>query len=332
MTHKRDFLPHQGSRPPVGLRDLALQYIEDLEIGGRSGLTAKHYLASLDFFIEWLAFQTAKAQQQLTTADVDEERLRTYQLFLARRRHPYSGKPIVAATRNIYLTALRRMLHYGRRRLHLGLPDPDETVQRARERDVEIRHLAREEFERLRNAVDLTKKAGLRDRAIIEALFGSGARVSEVSALTIRGCDLHRREAQIIGKGSKARLVLLTEEAAAWIERYLAARTDDCDALFVTTKGGPRKLGVRQIQRVVETAATRAGLPFKVSPHWLRHSRLTIVSRHSGVEIAQRVAGHSSLQTTARYLHVTDSQLRALYDQAERADRQGNAPSASDPR
>ncbi|MBI2325364.1 MAG: tyrosine-type recombinase/integrase [Chloroflexi bacterium] len=307
---------------------LVHDYLEDIEIRGNSGVTARHYGSYLRTFVDWLAFQTRKSQDDLRTADIDAEGLRAYQLFLARRRHPRTGRPIVAATRNLYVTAVRELLKYARHRHAVELPDPADSLPRAKERDVEIRRLGRDEFDRLRAAIDLSKPGGLRDRTIVEALFGSGARVSELASLTIRGLDLHRREVQIIGKGSKSRLVFLTPDAAGWIERYLATRSDECPAVFVTAKGkNTRALGVRQIERIVERAARRAGLPFSVSPHWLRHSRLTIVARHSGVEVAQRVAGHASLQTTARYLHVTDSQLRALYDQAERADQGDGAPS-----
>ena len=321
MSHKRDFLSHEVTPAAGWLGALVHDYLEDLEIRGKSQLTAKHYGANLATFLEWLAFQSRKERTDLTTVDVDNERLRTYLLFLARRRDPRSGRPIGPAARNVYVTALREFLRYVRRRGH-EVPDPTEALPRARERDVEIRHLGREEFERLRAAIDLKRQAGLRDRTIVETLFGSAVRVSELASLTVRGTDLKRREIQIVGKGAKSRLVLLTEEAASWIHRYLATRRDECASLFVTSKARTvRGLGVRQVQRVVETAAMRAGLPVKVSPHWLRHSRLTILARHSGVEVAQRVAGHSSLATTARYLHVTDTQLRALYDQAEKADR-----------
>ena len=120
--------------------------------------------------------------------------------------------------------------------------------------------------------------------------------------------------------------MLLTEDAAGWIERYLASRDDDRPELFLTTKDHEaRALGVRQIQRIVDAAAKRAGLPFRVSPHWLRHSRLTVLARYSGVQVAQKVAGHSSLQTTSRYLHVSDAQLRSLYDQADKADRESRS-------
>lgn len=320
-SDKMRFPHHEGS---PDLPTLVHDYVEEVEIRGKAEATARHYAAYLETFLEWLAFHAHVERAALRAADVDAERLRAYQLFLARRRDRRTGRPIGPATRNLYVTALRELLKYVRHRRAIEVPDPLDALPRAKERDVEIRRLGREEFERLRNAIDLSAPGGLRDRAILEALFGTGARVSELAGLTIRAVDLKRREIQVIGKGSKARLVLLTEEAAGWIERYLATRRDDCPALFVTARGSAvHRLGVRRIEKIVERASERAGLPFAVSPHWLRHSRLTIVARHSGVEVAQRVAGHASLQTTARYLHVTDEQLRALYDQAEKADREG---------
>ncbi len=326
-SHKPDNTPYQGtSAAAAPLKPLVHDYLEDLEIGGRSALTAKRYGSYLDTFVDWLAFTTHKAVADVTTADVTQDRLREYRLFLSRRRDPASGKPIGAGTRNLYAIALRNLLKYCLRQRRLAVPDPQDTLQLAKERDVEIRHLDRDEVDRLRQAVELSKPSGLRDRAIVEVLFGTGVRVSELAAFTIRQVDLERREAEVVGKGGRSRLVLLTEEAAGWLRRYLETRTDDHPAMFVgTTRRELRPLSVRQIQRIVDDASRRAGLPFRVSPHWLRHSRLTALARHAGVQVAQRIAGHTSLATTSRYLHVTDPQLRALYDQAERAER-GNGP------
>lgn len=324
MSHNVDFLPHEGTPGPVPLQELVTEYLEDLELRGRGALTVKRYRGSLQAFTRWLAAQTGRRQQALTSADIDQERLRAFQLFLTRRGDPRTNRVLLPATRNGYASALSGLVTYGRRRRHLPLPDPEVAVMRAKKRDVQVRYLSREEVDRLREAVDLAKPTGLRDRALVEALFGSGARVSELAAMTVRGFDPKRREVEIIGKGSRSRIVFLTPEAAGWIERYLNTRSDDHTALFVTSKGDPRALGVRQIERIVGSLAVRARLSVRVSPHWLRHSRLTIVARHSGVEVAQKVAGHSSLQTTARYLHVTDAQLRALYDKAEQADRDGS--------
>lgn len=322
-SHKVDNAP-DGGRPAAegGVKALVRDYIEELEIDGRSTLTAKRYAAYLDTFLEWLAFRGGKSAETLTTSDITDERLRQYRLFLSRRRDPQSGRPVGPGTRNLYSIVLRNLLRYCRRR-KLAVPDPEETLELAKERDVEIRHLGRDEIDRIRTAIDLSRPTGLRDRVIVEALFGTGVRVSELAAMTIRQLDLGARSAEVVGKGGRSRLILLTEDAAAWIRRYLESRTDDHPALFVAVKGREmRALSVRQIQRIVEQASERAGLPFRVSPHWFRHSRLSILATHSGVHAAQRVAGHSSLQTTSRYLHVSDPQLRALYDQAEKADRE----------
>lgn len=318
MSEKHHFATSEVS----GLQALVFEYLEDLEINGRSDLTAKRYGGALRTFADWLAFQVRKPVTALQIADITDEHLRLYRLFLARRRDARSGRPLAAATRNGHQIAMRGFLSYCARRRKLDVPDPDETLQLAKERDVEIRHLARDEFERMLASVDLSRPNGLRDRAILETLFGSGVRVSELAALTIRQVDLERREIEVVGKGGHSRLVVLTEEAAGWLRRSIEQRQDDHAALFVGVRGKElRALGVRQIERIVGAAARRAGLPFSVSPHWLRHSRLTIVARHSGVHAAQRIAGHASLQTTSRYLHVTDAQLKSLYDQAEKADR-----------
>lgn len=321
-AHKRDFTHTEGTEAGPRLKHLVLDYLEDLEISGRSAITAKRYGAYLDTFVGWLAFQTGHAPGELGVRDVTEERLRAYRLFLSRRRDPQRGRPIVAATRNLYLVALRNLLTYLLRRRKLAVPDPSETLELAKERDVEIRYLGREEVERIRAAIDPSKPNGLRDRALLELLFGTGVRVSELAGLTIRQIDLARREAEVVGKGGRSRLVLLTEDAAGWLERYLATRADEHPAVFVRSRRKEaRPLSVRRIQRILDDAAKRARLPFRVSPHMLRHSRLTILARHAGVQAAQRIAGHSSLATTSRYLHITDSHLRAAYDQAEEADR-----------
>ena len=324
MSHKRDNTPPGGS---PGLAALVHDYLEDVEISGRSELTVKRYAAYLATFMEWLAFTTHQDAAALALADLTDERLRQYRLFLARRRDPGSGKPIGPGTRNLYSIAVRNLLKYCARKRKLEVPDPTITLELAKERDVEIRFLDRDEVDRLRSAVDLTKPTGIRDRAIVEVLFGTGVRVSELAALTRRQIDLRQREAEVVGKGGRSRLVLLTPDAADWLERYSMTRTDADPALFVgTSRGQLRPLSVRQVQRIVDAASRRAALPFRVSPHKLRHSRLTVLARHSGVQVAQRIAGHASLATTSRYLHVSDAHLRKAFDEAERLDQGRDAP------
>lgn len=306
------------------LHDLLLAYLEEVEIKGRAAITAKRYGEYLDAFAKWLGAVRHVERDMLTIDHIDAETLRQYQLYLARRRDSRDGHVIAAPTRNLYLIALRNFLRYCRRRT-LAVPDPDESLELAKTRDREIRHVERDEIARMAKAIPLDEPNGLRDRAILEALFGTACRVSELCALTRRQVDLDRREAEVVGKGGKSRLVLLTEDAAYWIRRYVESREDESPHLFVSRRrddeGEARAISVRQVQRVVDEAAKRAGLPVRVSPHWLRHSRLTVLARNGSVQAAQRIAGHASLQTTSRYLHLSDPQLRSLYDRAEEADK-----------
>lgn len=315
----------RAGRPAGGaLQGLILEYLEELEIKGRAAITAKRYGEHLASFVAWLAATRQVEAASLSVSAIDEERLRQYRLYLARRRDARDGHVIGAATRNLYLIALRTFLRYCRRR-KLAVPDPDEALELAKERDREIRHVERDEIARMAKAIPLNAPHGLRDRAILEMLFGTGCRVSELAAMTKRQVDLDRREAEVVGKGGKSRLVLLTEDAAHWLRRYLETREDDAPHLFVAGRrdedGKATPISVRQVQRVIEVAARRAGLPVRVSPHWLRHSRLTVLARHGSIQAAQRIAGHASLQTTSRYLHLSDPQLRNVYDKAEDADK-----------
>lgn len=310
---------------PRLLGRLVHDYLEEVEISGRAEITARRYSAYLGAFTGWLATLTKKGVGDLATVDVTPAALRAYRLHLARRRDKNTGQSLGPSTRNLYLIALRNFLRYCRRN-EIEVPEPGDVLELSKTRDLAVRHLERDEVARIAEAIQLDRPTGLRDRAIVEVLFGTGCRVSELVALVRRQIDLERREAEVIGKGGHSRLILLTQDAADWLGRYLASRDDDAPFLFLSSKkrgGAAAQLEVRQVQRIVEKAAQRAGIPFRVSPHWFRHGRLTIVARHMGVQAAQRIAGHASLETTARYLHVTDQHLREGYDDAERAEGGG---------
>lgn len=305
------------------LRKLVLDYLEEVELDGRSDRTARNYGGYLDRFTGWLHSILGKKAEDLVVEDITPEVLRQYRLYLARRRDARTGRPIGATTRNLHLIALRQFLRYCQRRRKLVVADPEENLQLAKERDVGIRRLEPQEVARIARAIPLDSPTGLRDRAVVEALFGTAVRVSELVSLTTRQVDLEHRAAEVVGKGGRARLVLLTKDAAYWIRHYLETRTDNSPHLFVSRlrsdDGAPRRLSVRQVQRIVAEAAQRAGIPFRVSPHWFRHARLSLVATYSGVHVAQRVAGHSSLATTSRYANVGDAALRSLYDRADEA-------------
>lgn len=158
----------------------------------------------------------------------------------------------------------------------------------------------------------------LRDRAMLELLYATGMRVSELTGLDLGDVDLSRRSAKVTGKGNKQRIVPFGESAAVavseWLQRgrpELAGRTP---ALFVGVQG--RRIDQRQVRRVVERASTRAGAR-EVSPHSLRHSAAThMIEGGADLRVVQELLGHSSLQTTQIYTHVSAQRLKNVYDQA----------------
>ena len=188
-----------------------------------------------------------------------------------------------------------------------------------------IKFLSREQVERLLMSPDTSTMAGIRDRTILEVLFSTGLRVSELAKLDIDKIDLKSREFGIIGKGRRSRIVFLTERSAKWVERYLSARTDPYRALWIRipksgewdpAMGGERaRLSVRAFQRIVEKYRRVAGLPIKVSPHVLRHSFATsLLMNGADLRSVQEMLGHKNVSTTQIYTHVTNPQLKAVHD------------------
>lgn len=158
----------------------------------------------------------------------------------------------------------------------------------------------------------------LRDRAILELLYATGMRVGELTGLNIADVDLARGLARVTGKGNKQRVVPFGKEATIAINEWLEfgrpeiANVDD--ALFVGTRG--RRIDQRQVRRVVERAGQRAGVA-DISPHTLRHTAAThMLEGGADLRVVQEMLGHSSLQTTQIYTHVSAQRLKNVYDQA----------------
>lgn len=164
---------------------------------------------------------------------------------------------------------------------------------------------------------------GLRDRAILEVLYGGGLRVSELCGLDLGDLDREGRVVRVLGKGSKERLCPLNAKALAAIDAYLGRRAElfgkggkeDPTALFVNHRGG--RLRARSIARHLLAYAQQAGLVRHVSPHALRHSFAThLLAGGADIRSIQELLGHASLSTTQRYTHVSFEQLQAVYDKA----------------
>jgi integrase/recombinase XerD len=194
------------------------------------------------------------------------------------------------------------------------------------ERQVEV--LAREELEAMFNCIDVTKRNGLRDIAILHLLYSTGLRVSELSNLNRKDINLDTREFRIVGKGRKARIVFISDTAVEHIERYLESRNDNWLPLFVSNSnrsgqpsllGEERRLEPQAIERIVRTIATHAGIVKKVTPHTLRHTFATeLLKNGADIRSVQEMLGHASITTTQIYTHLTNKRLKEIHQQFHR--------------
>ncbi|HEY5682200.1 MAG TPA: site-specific tyrosine recombinase XerD [Sulfuricaulis sp.] len=180
--------------------------------------------------------------------------------------------------------------------------------------------LTEEQVEKLLESPDVTKPLGLRDRAMLETLYATGLRVSELVGLTLSQVNLTQGVVRVIGKGNKERLVPLGEEAVEWISRYLSegraylVRRRSTEALFATARGGPM---TRQAYwHNLKTHTRRAGIQSKLSPHTLRHAFATHLLNHGAdLRVVQMLLGHADLSTTQIYTHVAQARLKTLHEQ-----------------
>lgn len=288
------------------------EFLEYLEISkGRSLKTLENYDRYLTRFI---AFSNIKRPQDITDRVVQEFRMHLNRL-------PAPGGTMKKKTQNYHLIALRAFLkHLQRQGVKTLTP---ERIELAKVPDRSLELITTEELERLMKApLDALKKESdpakrqtyLRDRAIMELLFSTGLRVSELSRLDT-DIDLTRDEMSVRGKGDKVRVVFLSERAKQAVRAYLAARTDMEEALFVD--GRPKalhRITPRDIQRHIKKYALRAGITGKVTPHVLRHVFATdLLENGADLRSVQALLGHANIATTQVYTHVTDKHLRDIH-------------------
>jgi site-specific recombinase XerD len=183
--------------------------------------------------------------------------------------------------------------------------------------------LSAQDLDRLITAADGHEPADLRDRALLELLYGAGLRVSEVAALDVAHVDLRDRTVRVRGKGNKERIGVFGGPAAAALERYTAygrpmLTAGGESALFVNQRGG--RLTVRSVQSLVRKYATRAGLTVEAHPHLLRHSFAThLLDGGADLRVVQELLGHESPNTTQIYTHVTEAKKRRVMEEAAKA-------------
>ncbi|KKT82516.1 MAG: hypothetical protein A3B99_02980 [Candidatus Yanofskybacteria bacterium RIFCSPHIGHO2_02_FULL_44_12b] len=293
----------------MDLKELKNRYLEYLEIEkGRSAKTIENYSRYLDRFLSFAKTNNAD--------DLTEDLIRQYRLFINRLRDT-NGKTLKRITQNYHVISLRNFLKYLAK---IGIKSvPAEKIELGKQEAREVTFLENEEFERLLNAPEGENLDALRDRAILSVLFSTGMRVSELCSLNREKIDLKRGELSVIGKGSKIRLVFLSEDAKNRIYQYEKKRTDVDEALFIRiskkNSEADLRLTPRSIQRIVKKYSIKAGIMGKnISPHTIRHSYATDLLRNGAdIRSVQEMLGHASVTTTQIYTHVTDKQLREVH-------------------
>ena len=287
-------------------------YLEYLELEkNRAQATIIHYDRCLRRLVEF-------AGVDLRVDQIDADLIKRWRLWLNRAGGQGQNVRPAPVTQNYHLIALRNLLDYLAKQ---GQPSLDSAqIELATVKRPQVSFLAPNDIDRLIGCLDKDNIHDRRDRAIIELLFGSGLRVSELVGLDRHHINLDRREFRVRGKGQKDRPVFVTESAADFVGRYLESRTDNLPALFINhgrrsgptkTDGNYRRLTARTIQRRLSDLGLRAGLTQKVTPHTLRHSFATdLLANGADLRSIQALLGHSNISTTQIYTHATDPHLR----------------------
>ncbi|OHA00282.1 MAG: hypothetical protein A3G49_03540 [Candidatus Sungbacteria bacterium RIFCSPLOWO2_12_FULL_41_11] len=293
------------------LKELHKQFLEYLEIErNRSLKTVENYDRYLKRFFNFAEVSDAN--------DIDDELVRKYRLYL-NRLGENNGKALKKQTQGYHLIALRNFLKYLAKRGIKTLTADRIELGKTPSRQVEF--LEGEELNRLLESASGKDLKNLRDRAILELLFSTGLRVSELCSLNRDSVNLKRDEFTVRGKGDKIRVVFLSETAKSALKNYLEKRTDVNEALFISAKRQETsdmkqvtRLTPRSIQRMIKIYSAKAGITKKVTPHTLRHSYATdLLFAGADLRSVQALLGHSSITTTQIYTHVTDKALKEVH-------------------
>lgn len=298
----------------MNLAALIQQFLEHCEIEKNQSLkTIDNYGRYLRRFFEFAG--------DIEVEKIDLPLIQKYRLHL-NRVSDEDGRTLSKKTQNYHIIALRAFLKYLIKNDIATLAPEKVELAKIPERTVEF--LTREEVERLFNAIDPQSKNALRDITILETLYSTGLRVSELANLNRNQVDLKRREFMVRGKGRKPRIVFLSEKAAQRIEAYIKSRQDAFEPLFINmgrsrsssdvTKGERRRLTTVSIEAIVRKYAMLAGITKKVSPHTIRHSFATdLLQNGADIRAVQEMLGHASITTTQIYTHLTNRRLREIH-------------------
>lgn len=309
-----------GGNNKMKIKEAILQFLEYCELDKNlSQKTIKMYGYYLDFFADW--FLKDKKAKDFEVEKIDEEIIRRFRLYLSRQyTNPFKGQ-LKRQTQSYFLVALRSFFRYLIKK-DLPVLSP-ESIELPKSRDRNIKFLTEEELKKLLEAPKTNKLRGLRDRAILEVLFSTGLRVSELVSLNQDQVNIKEGEFGIIGKGGRARVVFLSDSAKDWLSKYLGKRDDPYRPLFVRYSGPKGKEGLtdeksrlsaRSIERLIDKYRKKAGILFRIGPHILRHSFATDLLTHGAdIRSVQEMLGHKNISTTQIYTHITDMRLKEVH-------------------
>lgn len=272
---------------------------------GLSENTLAAYRCDLTLFARWM---TANAHDGLVTASADH--------ILGYMHHLQNSK---ATSANRRLTVFKRFYQHALR-LHKIATDPTLKIASAKTPSRNIQTLSEAQTEALLAAPDVNTELGLRDRSMLELMYASGLRVTELVLITIQEVSANDHVLRITGKGNKTRLVPFGEIAASWLNRYLKESRPAImkgkidDALYVTARGGAMTRQMFWI--LIKKYSQQAGINAPLSPHTLRHAFAThLVNHGADLRVVQLLLGHADISTTQIYTHVARERLKRLHQE-----------------
>jgi site-specific recombinase XerD len=291
-------------------------FLEYLEVEkGSSPLTIRNYKHYLNRLISWLI----KEGIRLSLKDINPEIVRQYRVYLSRRSDGKGGT-LSRRTQGYHVIALRSFLRWLIKN-DFKVMSPDK-IDLPKVSDRQVKFLSGDQVDRLLNAPSMSNIQGKRDKAMLEMLFSTGLRVSELVSLDRDKVDLERREFGVVGKGGKARVVFLSKRAADWVDNYIRSRADRFKPLFIRHKGKldpttadeKMRLTPRSVQRMLKKYVKKIKLPVDATPHVLRHSFATdLLMAGADIRSVQEMLGHKNIQTTQVYTHVTHKHLKDIH-------------------
>ena len=305
----------------MNIKEAILRFLEYCELDKNLSVkSVRMYGYYLLFFQEWLL--ASQKMQDFPVEQINEEIVRNFRLYLSHQyKNPFKGA-LKRQTQSYFLVALRSFFRYLIKQ-KLAVISP-EVIELGKQRDRNIKFLLPEELEKLFASVELNDIIGVRDRAILEVLFSTGLRVSELTSLNREQVNIEVGEFGVIGKGGKARVVFLSKKAKERLTDYLRKRNDPYRPLFLRYSGPKPKEGLtdeklrlsaRSIERMIDKYRKIAGILFRIGPHILRHSYATdLLSQGADLRSVQEMLGHKNISTTQIYTHVTNLRLKEIHE------------------